>query len=114
MDEREMIDTLYSLWAKTTGATDRYWDYEDKWEDFNLRAVGSDGELTFLGYAERESDADWITAIHGAFPELVKRYLAALDYADRADNNTDSRECRIAELEMEVAELKEDLQGLVG
>jgi hypothetical protein len=114
VDEREMIDTLYSLWAKTTGVGDCYWDYEDIWEDFNLRAVNSDGELTFLGYTEIESDADWITAIHGAFPELVRRFHTALDECDRADSDRDSRECRIAELEMEVAELKEDLQGLVG
>lgn len=114
MDERELIDTLYSLWAKTTGAGNCYWDYEDVWEDSNLRAVNPDGEMTFLGYTVEEHDADWVTAIHGAFPELVKRYHAALDYADRADNNTDSRECRIAELEMEIADLKEDLQGLVG
>ncbi len=115
MDEREMADTLYGLWAKTTGAGgDSYWDYEKSWNDFNLRQVGADGEMKLLGYTESEADVDWITAVHAAFPELVRRFHAALDEAERTDSQRDARECRIAELEMEVAELQDDLAGLVG
>jgi hypothetical protein len=35
----------------------------------------------------------------------------AVDESDRLDYDADSRECRIAELEMEVQELKEKLEA---
>jgi hypothetical protein len=60
-----------------------------------------------------DEDADFITAIHGCFPDLIRTVLAALDEADRADFDKDSRECRIAELEAELAELRADLEGLI-
>jgi hypothetical protein len=60
-------------------------------------------------------------------PELVRRALAAFDEAERVDQDRDSRECRIAELEIalaeelanvahlqsQVVELEADLEGLI-
>ena len=93
MDEREMIDKMYQLWAKTD-------------DPFNR---------------------DWCEAIHEAFPEIVRQINSAWDEADRADHGKDERECRIAELELalaeelasvtalqsEVEQLKDDLEGLI-
>jgi hypothetical protein len=42
--------------------------------------------------------------IFDAFPQIVRQYNTALDEAERADFDKDSRECRIAELEMELSE----------
>lgn len=110
MDDREFFDKLYQMWVKTTRAEDRFWDYQkDTWPGlFTIRSVGPDGENSVMTIAENlfEFDADWITAVHGCFPDLMRKLHYALDEADRADFDRDSRECRIAELEAEVAELK--------
>jgi hypothetical protein len=72
-------------------------------------------------------DAEFITQVHSALPELVRRALAAFDEAERVDQDRDSRECRIAELEIALAEelanvahlqsrvveLEADLEGLI-
>jgi hypothetical protein len=116
MDEREFFDKLYQMWANTTGAQDRYWDYhqkEDKHYFFNINAVGEDGDGKFVASFLLDEDADFVTAIHGCFPDLIRTVLAALDEADRADFDKDARECRIAELEAELAELRADLEGLI-
>ena len=115
MEDREFFDKLYQLWVKTTHAEDRYWDYQSNLgcDTFVLNAVGQDGEKTFVGAVYTDADADFITAVHGCFGDLVRRLNAALDEADRADFDRDSRECRIAELEMELGYLKSDLEGLI-
>jgi hypothetical protein len=122
MDEREFFDKLYQMWANTTGAQDRYWDYQKDGKDyfFNINAVGEDGDGKFVASVLLDEDADFITAIHGCFPDLIRTVLAALDEADRADFDKDSRECRIAELESALAEaqaglaeLRADSEGLI-
>jgi hypothetical protein len=40
--------------------------------------------------------------------------MEAMDEAERADYRKDERECRIAELELELKELRADLEGLLG
>jgi hypothetical protein len=115
MDQNEFFDKLLQMYYNTTNAEDRFWDYQEQHGLFNVVSVGSDdGASIDVASGLFENDADWITAVHGAFPELCKMFWAASDQADRADQNADSRECRIAELEVEVAELKADLEGLLG
>lgn len=99
------------MWSKTTGAADRFWDYDTdrKGALADIRAVGEDGSFSEVAWGLYEPDADWITAVHGCFPDLIRRIQTALDEADAADYRQDERECRIAELELEVAELKEEL-----
>jgi hypothetical protein len=107
MDDKDFFDTLYKMWSHTTNAADRFWDYHGDVEGaYTIRSIGPEGESTPLPVAEGlfECDADWITALHGCFPDLVRRLHAALDEADRADFEKDSRECRIAELESELIE----------
>ena len=115
MDDRDFMDKLYQMWANTTGAKDRYWDYQKDGKDyfFNINAVGEDGDGKFVASFLLDEDADFVTAIHGCFPDLIRTVLAALDEADRADFDKDARECRIAELEAELAELRADLEGLI-
>lgn len=113
---------MYQLWSKTTHAGDRYWDYQDNndWiHEYNVAAVGKDDERMYVGAFAAEADVDFVTAMHGCFPDLYRLVLSALDEADRADYGRDSRECRIAELEMalaqelmNVAELQSELEGL--
>jgi hypothetical protein len=115
MDDKDFLDKMYQMWANTTGAQDRYWDYQKDGKDyfFNVNAVGEDGDNKFVASVLLDEDADFITAIHGCFPDLIRTVLAALDEADRADFDKDARECRIAELEAELAELRADLEGLI-
>ena len=59
-----------------------------------------------------EWDAEFIAGLHGAVPDLIRRLHDAVSEADIADYARDSRECRIAELEVEVSELKAVIDGL--
>lgn len=109
MEDRDFFDHLYSLWAKTTGAEDCYWMPADdpnehvRWQVF---AVPQEGDHKWIGSFHKDEDADFITAVHGCLPDLVKRLHMAVDEADRLDFDRDSQECRIAELEQEILELK--------
>jgi hypothetical protein len=115
MEDREFFDHLYQLWSKTTGASDCYWMPEQDPEEyvegtfspsFNIYAVGeSQGRKRIASFLSDE-DSDFITAVHGCLPDLVRRLNMALDEADNADYDRDARECRIAELELENKELR--------
>jgi hypothetical protein len=106
MDDRDFFDRLYQMFTKTSYAENRYWDYEDTGDGIAVRAVGQDGETTLVAGFESEADADFITAVHGCFPDLHRRLHSALDEAERADRQRDEQECRIAELESEVQSLR--------
>ena len=108
MDNREFFDKLYQMWSKTSWAKDRYWDYGyEPGKDYTVKAVSEDGYRSLVGTFVNEDDADWITALHGCFPDVFRLVNDSLDEADRADLDHDSRECRIAELELEVEELRQ-------
>lgn len=114
MEDREFFDHLYQMWTKTTGAQKCYWDYRVLSDGVcHIEAVEEDGWVHPVANHLEDADADWITALHGCFPDLIRRLNAALDEADSADHSRDSRECRIAELELEVKQLKDDLGGLI-
>lgn len=115
MEDREFFDHLYQMWAKTTHAENGYWKYQkdEKSVLVDIESIDKDEWEQTIAFGAYEVDADWITAVHGCFPDLCRRLHAALDEADRADFDRDARECRIAELEAEVAELKADLEGLI-
>ena len=113
MDDNDFFDLLYAQWTKTTGAGDSYWMPEEDTEHYaggpgtyNIWAVNADQSKAPVWSFEYEDDADFITAIHGCFGDLVRQLHAALDEAERYNVNRDERECRIAELELENAELE--------
>lgn len=115
MDDRDFFDELFQLWCKTTGAESRYWmpeEHFDKSGRFNVYAVGEDESRKLVASGVSEQDADWLTAMHGCLPDLWRRLHAALDEADTSDYARDARECRIYELESEVADLREVVENL--
>lgn len=107
MDTQEFLDKLYQMWAQTTYAKDRYWDYQPDAELHQINAVGEDGNRIPVAWGLYDRDADWITAMHGCFPDLYRLINEALDEAARLDHERDARECRIAELELELKEVKD-------
>ena len=109
METQEFLDKLYQMWVNTTYAASRFWDYQEDVKQglYTIGAVGEDAERIDVAWGLFEPDADWITALHGAFPDLYRIVNEALDEADRLDLERDSRECRIAELETELKELKD-------
>jgi hypothetical protein len=115
MTDDEFFDTLLQLWAKTTGADDTYWDYEDTGETgFDIHSCGQDEERKFVGYCDSETDADFVTAIHGCLPDLIRRLYQAIDEAERLDIEMDVCQNRLAAAELRVMELEQDLGGLIG
>jgi len=115
MDDRDFFDELYQQWSKTTGAEDRYWMPEEHFDSsgrFNVYAVGQDESRKLVASGMTDADSDWLTALHGCFADLHRRLHRALDEADEADYARDSRECRIYELESEVADLKQIITNL--
>lgn len=115
MDDRDFFDHLYQMWSKTTGANDRYWmpvSYEDRSGRHRIYAVAQDDSRKLVAEHLSERDADFVTAVHGALADLVRRLHSALDESDSADFDRDSRECRIAELELENLELRARVSAL--
>jgi hypothetical protein len=102
MDERDFIDQLYAEWVKTTASDSAYWQPREG----GVVAVDTEQNEIPIAVGMTAADADFVAAVHRCIPDLVRRVHEALDEADRADAERDGRECRIAELELEVAELK--------
>lgn len=114
MDEREFLDEIYALWAKTTWAENAYWMPEEVVNvqgKFKIYAVTRDPETleedrklvaTYLS----DEDADFITALHGSFPDIYRRALEAYDEADRLDVERDEAVGRIFDLESEIQQLR--------
>lgn len=111
MDNRDFFDLLYQMWSKTTHANDRYWDYQPDERDNGMqtvRAVGPDGGGLEVAWGVFEPDADWITAVHGAFPDLYRLVMEALDEADRLDREMDEAQDQLAEAHLRIMELESD------
>lgn len=121
MTDDEFFEHLFDLFSITTGAEDTYWDYEDTGETgFDIHSVGSGEEREFVGYFDNEVDADFVTAIHGCLPDLIRRLENAIDTADKYEMAHDQCQRELADAEREIAELKQtikdyqdDLQGLI-
>lgn len=116
--EKEFFDELYQMWSKTTGARDRYWmpeEFDDGSHRFKIYGVADEvreipRKLIATGLNER--DAEFVAGMHGALPDLIRALLDATAESDRADYDRDSRECRIAELELELIEMKQIISNL--
>lgn len=120
MDDREFFDKLFQLWSKTTGAENHYWSYQGYGDRFDVDAVGVGGERIEVASLFNEADADFITAIHGCLPDLVRRLHAALDEADALDAEMDRVQSQLMEAELRVDELRQqvkdyesDLEGFI-
>ena len=110
MDDREFFDTLFQMWASTTRAANSFWGYEETLEEqFDLFAT-TEQEKIFIGYMESDADADFLTAIHGCLPDLVRKLHSALDESDRLDYEMDLMQDKIGQLETEISQLKQQLK----
>lgn len=111
-DDRDLWDRLHQLWAKTTGDSDTFWKKKDEFSATCVVSAPVDGGDTeaYIATDMNTADAAFVVAVHGAWPQLTRLFNDALDEADRADADRDSRECRIAELELEIQELKAALK----
>lgn len=107
MDDREVFDKLLQACANTTRSQDTYLKVVESVSGWDVVAVDSGQSETLVGSFVSEADADWHATITQVFPDVWRRLNAALDEADRADASRDERECRIAELESEVAVLNQ-------
>ena len=119
MEDLDFFDLMYQKWSKTTEAEEDYWMYEPDEHHyaggphtFAVYSVGQDQEKTFIASFEKDEDADFITAVHGCFPDLIRRLRDAIDESDRLDYRHDAQECRVAELEMENDELRSVIDSL--
>lgn len=114
IEDRDFFDQLFQLWSKTTGAENKYWmpEEDESGAHYWITAVGENGANNTIASLLSDEDADFITAVHGCLPDLVRRLHMALDEADRADYDRDERECRIFELELENQSLREELERL--
>jgi hypothetical protein len=119
MDDRTFFDHLFQMFTRTTGAENMFWKYERDLKYFDggpavflIKAVDQEGNEEFVGSLHSEADADFITAVHGCFPDLVRRLHDALDEADRADTNRDEREQEVFRLALENQELREECARL--
>lgn len=113
MDIRDFLDELYSLWAKTTGAENQYWMPEDSdIHGQDIWAVNEEQAKSPVASFMSDADASFVTAIHGALPDLVRRTHEALDEADRLDEQRDEQEVRIAGLEETIDELNGRINDL--
>ncbi|WP_078345368.1 hypothetical protein [Mycobacteroides chelonae] len=127
MDIREFLDELYSMWAKTTGAEKTYWmpkeqpddwlddgsggEYREPGEGWDLWSLNEEQNQELLGNLLNEVDANFITAIHGALPDLVRRTHEALDEADRLDEQRDEQENEKADLMVKILALESVVQS---
>lgn len=108
MEARDFFDLLYQQWTKTTRAADTYWmpkEVAELHDGYSIVAVDKAQHEETVAANLTEADADFITAVHGCFGDLVKRMHDALDEADRADLNHDEREQEIFKLALENQEL---------
>lgn len=107
MDIREFLDELYQLWAKTTGAENMYWMPEDnELHGLDIWAVNEEQVKSPVAAFVSDADSAFITAIHGALPDLVRRTHEALDEADRLDEQRDEQENEKANLMIKVLALE--------
>lgn len=109
MQDAEFFDHLFQVFARTTGAEDTYWMSQQEDDLWDIYAVSADDTKTPVAFGFSEVDADFITAIHGCMPDLVRRLHDALDEADRLDTARDEREQEIGRLTLENQELKVEI-----
>jgi hypothetical protein len=121
VESREFFDTIYAVWAKTTGAKESYWmpeamdegDVPSHLGGNYILAVDESEEKKHIASFLSDEDADFITAVHGCFPDLVRALHTAFDEADRKDYEKDELEGRIATLELEADEKERDVKALI-
>jgi hypothetical protein len=128
MDDRDFMDMMYQGFTKTTHAEDAYWGFEPEGHFWGSQGYDVEGDETgfclfyvaqddpekkvFLGVLGNEADAAFLTAVHGSFPDIHRRWLEALDEADQKDLEKDLAEGVAANLSETLMHC-EDAKGMV-
>ncbi|AXH46782.1 hypothetical protein SEA_ACOLYTE_38 [Mycobacterium phage Acolyte] len=121
-EDHSFFDELYQQWSQTTGAEKTYWmPVEDLDEHLQYRVESFDPETQekrVIGYFHNEVDADFVTGLHGAVPDLIRRLHEAIDEAERKDEANDMAQGQLADallenigLRAEIHELERQLEG---
>jgi len=109
--DEEFFAHLLDLWGSTTGAENTYWDFRsDGYGGWDVHSTSQDGSTTFVGYFDKEVDADFVTAIHGCLPDLVRRLENAIDKANMYELAHDTCQRELYESELEIDRLREQLK----
>ena len=101
MDDKEFFDKLFQLFTQTTQAETAYWMPEaqpDGSGRFYLWAVDKEQNRKRVAEGLKEADADWITALHGCFPDLIRYLLRVTDEAERLDMERDQLTNELVEM----------------
>jgi hypothetical protein len=102
MNDADFYDLIYQQWARTTGAESRYWmpePFDESSGRNRIYAVAEDQSRKLIASGLKTEDADFITAIHGCLPDLIRKLRESLDEADRLDREKDELLGRVADLE---------------
>ena len=113
MEDDEFYDLLYQLWARTTGAGDSYWRYDDEsdCERVVITSVSLADETEIAGYV-RMSDAEFITAVHGCIGDLIRKLRDLEDENSRLDELVDRGVADRIDLIKEIQQLEDDLGSI--
>lgn len=124
-EDRQFFDELYQIWSKTTDAGKSYWmpeqvEVSDEDARYNslfgetryvdIISVSEGDKRKWIGSFVSDEDADFITAIHGCLPDLVRRLHEAIDEAVRKDEANDQAQEWMAEALLENAALREEIR----
>jgi chromosome segregation ATPase len=102
MNDDDFFDLLYQQFTKTTGAESRYWmpePFDESSGRNRIYAVAEDQSRKLIASGLKTEDADFITAIHGCLPDLIRKLQDSLDEAGRLDREKDELIGQVAELE---------------
>lgn len=115
MDAREFVDELYKVWAQTTEAKAGHWAASQDegigtWEIWTH--LGNDS-LPICDFVDK-TDAQFITTMHAAIPELVRMVHETLDENDRIDRERDQVASELFQAGLEIERLQRELEVLRG
>lgn len=105
LNDREFFDKLFALFTKTTEAEGSYWMPEESFDNsgrYFIWAVDKDQNRKRVAEGLKEADADFICALHGCFPDLIRFTLKNLDEADRLDLEKDEITNELVQLSREL------------
>ncbi|AOT24960.1 hypothetical protein PBI_KALPINE_40 [Mycobacterium phage Kalpine] len=124
-EDHQFFDELYQQWTKTTMAEHGYWMPEEVeppsicetdtgLDGFVIWAVdqANPENRELVASHLSEADADFITGLQGALPDLIRRLHEAIDEAVRKDEANDIAQGQLADALLENQGLKAQILEL--
>lgn len=111
-DRQAFVDGLVTLRANAGLGN---WIVEpDPVAGFDVVELRDYGEKGWVAGVAEEDIADFIATTHAVIPELVTEFMAALDEADRLDEEKDDLIAKIFDLEVEADNQQATIDSLEG